>query len=864
MSASLPVIVIGPVLRRVEPRLVSVFVALREAASIHLSVYEGLVDAASPPDELAGGDASTRRFGASFHAVVATAAIAGANPLLPGHRYSYDLRIKTGDGDVKTLQSLLLLKDHAVEGYGSAPPASGEVEICAIGYAQNQLPSFVTPPERLEDLVIAHASCRKPHGAGHPAMQHLDAYLDDLRGAEAGWLHRLFLTGDQIYADDVASALLPGINSLGISLLSGAGGEIGVEEVPAPGDGDALKVNTMTLPAGLRQKAIGSAGLSCESAASHLIGFGEWLAMYCIAWNPDVWPVLAVADTRAPGIAAALRADLQADSDAAPDGAPIVLAHPTPEAAVDVITPLFGGGDDADAVLNGLRAAFRPGGEKSLLDAYRREVPKVRRLLANVPTYMIADDHEVTDDWFMTAGIRAACTGNPLGRAMLRNGMAAYAVCQAWGNDPARWSTDADRKGLLDAIAGLFGAGWSGGLPDAGACDRVDAVLGLAPEAAPRMDFSFGLDGPGHRVRVLDTRTRRDYRTPFGPPGLLTPEALDQQLPDEDLPEGHVLIVVSPAPVFGPAVMTELGGVLAASVHDLSTLSRDATRRARQQRQTGLNQGRPLGSEAYDAEHWGAEPAGFERLLRRLAGFSRVVVLGGDVHYAGAFAMDWSDAPRGGEAPRHGRIVHLTSSAARNAWMGTVRNLMLLNGMSVGLQRIGMPMTRLGWQATLPPVVQGLAEEPALARMRVQTGPVLLSDELFRRRHRLERPPEWAWRAEPVVDARAPADRPPAARTPALSAELPEGAAALDRFADLAAAHAQALGSAAIARGLQFLNNVGIVGFARRDDGLHVTQALHSLRPRPAANERAAAYVLHEARLEPVPLAMPDAVGRGA
>ena len=153
---TLPLVLIGPILRRVEPRSVSVFVATSTAASIHLAVYDGIVDAAHPPPEHASGEAHTTAFGARFHATVITALIAGANVLIPGHRYSYDLRITPVGGAAQSLQDLKLLSDKSMKGYGNAPPDNADVEICAIGYAGGQLPSFVTCPDALDDLVIIH------------------------------------------------------------------------------------------------------------------------------------------------------------------------------------------------------------------------------------------------------------------------------------------------------------------------------------------------------------------------------------------------------------------------------------------------------------------------------------------------------------------------------------------------------------------------------------------------------------------------------------------------------------------------------------------------------------------------------------
>lgn len=865
----LPLLLIGPILRRVEPRHVSVFVATSVDVAVDLTVYEGVVDAASPPAALVSGHAQTTRFGANFHATVVTASITDTNVLQPGHRYSYDVRIAPGGGAAESLKDLELLEDKTTDGYKPSDPLlhdethhpeQADVEICSIGYAEGQLPSFLTCPESLTDLVLAHCSCRKPHGAGDPAMQYLDGVIDDLHGADAGRPHMLFLTGDQIYADDVAAALAPGLNSLGIRLISGDGAATGVEQVPSPTmggpAGGPLNVNTAVLPPGFRQKPMGLSGFTSESAACHLIGFGEWLAMYCIAWNPELWPVLAVADISDPSVPDDLKGALQDDARYSPDAAPKVLGRPTPDAPNSVIAPLY---DDNTEAKKALHDAFRGFlDDKRTLDAFRREVPKVRRLLANVPTYMIGDDHEVSDDFFMTGGIRTNTTKRAFGKAVVRNALAAYTVCQGWGNEPAAWANDTDHQNLLTGISEMFGAGWSGGLPQTDGCNKVDTALGLAPDAKPKFDFSYSIDGPVHRVRVLDTRTRRLYPTPYSSPGLLTDDALDHQLPKETLPDGHVLIVVSPAPVFGPAAMNELGGIFAADEHDVAMFARSETTRSEQQDITGIPQGQPLGREFYDAEHWSADPACFERLLERLSFFPRVVVFGGDVHYGAAYAMDWSGSGR------NSRIIHFTSSAARNAWTHTVRNLMLLNGMSVGLQQIGMPMKRLGWSATLPVVVSGdISHEPPLPRVRLLTAPVLLSDELFRARYALARPPEWIWQCRAIVDERAPADRPEAARMEDLDSDIPSGHAAVQHYGDVVAAHVDGLDKVAIARGLQFLNNVSVVRFADGDGGLHVSQSLYSLRARPDPHEGADAYIVHDAPLEPVAVAVPTAVGPG-
>jgi hypothetical protein len=868
--ADLPLVLLGPIVRRVEPRHVSVFVATSKSANVRLALFDGQVDAESPPPELAAKETHTTRFAAAFHAIVVTVDLTdAAAPLQPGHQYSYDIRITSDAGTPQTLKDLKFLEDddETIKGYAKTGPASGKVEVDAIGYADNRLPSFVTCPASLDELVIAHASCRKPHGDGHPALQWIDSYIDDLHGAIDGRPHMLFLTGDQIYADDVAAALLPGLSDLGIALLDG------VEEVPSPVDNSkTIKVNTTELPAGFRQRVTGKSGFTSDWAASHLIGFGEFLAMYCAAWNPYLWPVLAVADTSDPGLADGdLKDGLVKDAANLALGVQpqTVLGRPSPDAPADVITPLYGGTQPEADALKHAREEFVP--SKRLLDEFRREVSRVRRLLANVPTYMICDDHDVTDDWFMTGQIRRETLDNLFGRALIRNALAAHTICQAWGNVPQLWNDDDDHRILLEGIAGMFPESWNGdGPPDPDGVKAVVDTLGLEPTAQPKFDFSFSVDGPMHKVRVLDTRTRREYDTPKKPPGLLTVAALDTQLPLqelEQLPDDHPLIVVSPAPVFGPPVLNEIGGPILVEKHDLVDIAWSESDRSLNQEVTGIEYGTPAGLQYYDIEHWGAHPAAFERLLERLSRHPRVIVLGGDVHYGAAYAMDWT-----GDG-RTGRIVHFTSSAAKNDWKdsaahlgspGIVHNLFALNGMATGLQKIGFPMTRLGWSATLPPVVADLEKEPPSTRLRVQTGPVVLSNEFFREQHTLTRPPDWVWRAAPIVDVRAPADRPPAARVTEPAADLPNDGGAVRQYGALAATHVQALRTAAVARGLQFLNNVGLIRFATAGDGIHVSQALYSLRSREDPNEKGDAYVVYETTLEPAPVPTPNTVGPGA
>src|SRR5262249_41624506 len=146
MASQLPLILIGPILRRVEPTLVSVFIATSRPSTIHLTLYDGIVDVGNPPPEKASVDGETQRIGVCFHATVVMLKLAGEKALQAGQRYSYDIGITPLDGEATSLDKLGLLKSKQIFGYGPPDPAHPEagpkrtndprtqmVDICSLG-----------------------------------------------------------------------------------------------------------------------------------------------------------------------------------------------------------------------------------------------------------------------------------------------------------------------------------------------------------------------------------------------------------------------------------------------------------------------------------------------------------------------------------------------------------------------------------------------------------------------------------------------------------------------------------------------------------------------------------------------------------
>src|SRR3569832_1552433 len=102
VPVGLPLILAGPIVRRVEKNLVSMWVALREPCTVGLSLRKGPVKAGAGEVWLSAADAgvkaagtTTKRFGARLHVSVVSLKVdteqAPEKTLLPGEVYSYNL-----------------------------------------------------------------------------------------------------------------------------------------------------------------------------------------------------------------------------------------------------------------------------------------------------------------------------------------------------------------------------------------------------------------------------------------------------------------------------------------------------------------------------------------------------------------------------------------------------------------------------------------------------------------------------------------------------------------------------------------------------------------------------------------------------
>ncbi|CUS34107.1 hypothetical protein COMA1_11519 [Candidatus Nitrospira nitrosa] len=133
----------------------------------------------------------------------------------------------------------------------------------------------------------------------------------------------------------------------------------------------------------------------------------------------------------------------------------------------------------------------------------------VRVLLAQVPTFLMFDDHEVTDDWnFDSSWVRMLHNEKDDFRMWpktLTDSLAAYWMYQGWCNKaPSQWRKDDPR---VKALAAAQQAG-SDALPELRSCIHK-ACFSKVPSKDPKATFQTGTSLDWH------------YQLPFDPPFLV-------------------------------------------------------------------------------------------------------------------------------------------------------------------------------------------------------------------------------------------------------------------------------------------------------------------------------------------------------
>ncbi|HEY8524717.1 MAG TPA: hypothetical protein VIL48_07135 [Acidimicrobiales bacterium] len=607
-DVALPDVLAGPILRRVTAREVCVWLATSVPARVRLEVFPA---GGGPDDVLAAGPATSVTLGPRLHVHLACAR--ADEPLPAGRLLAYDLAVE--------------LEAPAEPEPGTAPetgprpvgaPHRGPRSLADLGlvggarsitYGAEPRPCFALPPPGTP-LRVLHGSCRLLHGAGRDALEQADAHLAGTYADPAGRPQALLLTGDQIYGDEVAGPLIGHLTALGGALL----GEGDARSVPGVADLAALGVY------GRADVARDRAGFTSRHAENHLLSLGEYAAVYLVAWNEAVWPDRFATPDEA-GVAGATRWETRR-----------------------------------------LQRRYRT--EAEALETARAAVPAVRRLLANVPTYTVFDDHDVTDDWNVTRLWAERVRRSPTGRRVVANALAAFWAFQGWGNQPGAFD-DGFRSTIAAGARALARAGERAAVADDqhGAPGGDPADPAAAYEAVlwdfDRWSYLAPTSPP---VVMLDTRTQRDFDSDEGAARVIGDAGLARvrDLAREAQAAGDPLVLVSAVPVFGLELQERRQKFLAGKV----------------------------GPYEIDFEAWHSNLEGLVRFMTTLVddvGATHCVVLSGDVHYA--LNVDVSFCVNG----RDLRLAQVVSSAVKHSGR-LARTLLHLLGRTIRAEQ-----RRLGW-----------------------------------------------------------------------------------------------------------------------------------------------------------------------
>lgn len=449
-------------------------------------------------------------------------------------------------------------------------------------YPDRESPCFQIP-EKIDALL--HGSCRKPHHSPGDGLSQADKLLAATLSEStedstelSRWPDLLVLSGDQIYADDVAGPMLSAIHQL-ICRLS-LPKETLPELMHGIKDNESLIEHTdcfygreKLLPKTDHSRAlldvffggVEKPIFTSDTAHNHLISLSEVLAMYLLVWSPAAWKEI----TLEPPANLSTEHKIQYEE------------------------------------------------ERLVIEEFQTHLPAVRRVLAHMPTAMIFDDHDVTDDWNLSREWEEVAYEEPFSRRVIGNALLGYFLNQAWGNNP-----DVFCNGFIDEIAAALQA-------------PGEEAHKLCIENLLRFEqwhYEWPTSPP---LVVVDTRTRR-WRSEVAaaqPSGLLDWEGLtDLQHTLRDLDS---VILVSPAPIFGVKLIEVIQRIF-----------------------TWF--GKPL---VVDAENWMAHPGSAHAILnifRHRKTPHHFVILSGDVHYSFVYDVELRGADGGP------KIWQICSSGTRN------------------------------------------------------------------------------------------------------------------------------------------------------------------------------------------------------
>ena len=248
--------------------------------------------------------------------------------------------------------------------------------------------------------------------------------------------------------------------------------------------------------------------------------------------------------------------------------------------------------------------------------------PRVRWLLSTVPVAMMFDDHEVIDDWGISASWVEDVRTREGWDERYSGALMAYWVYQHLGNlSPQQLDEDELYRAVRD---------------EADAADLPRQVLVEADREREGSRWAFRRDLGEARLLVLDTRATRVLEE--GTRDMLDP--IEWRRLEKDVEGARHLLLASSVPV-----------VYAQGFHELQTWSERVTAGAWGRRAASLAEWL---RRRLSLSGWPSFPRSLDRLMALLADLSAgrrgprpesITLLSGDVHHGYVAALGWPDDP---------------------------------------------------------------------------------------------------------------------------------------------------------------------------------------------------------------------------
>ncbi|MGM8216412.1 hypothetical protein ACLIA0_12650 [Bacillaceae bacterium W0354] len=601
-----PIILAGPIVRRVEPSEVTIWIATSRPypinadfyLTIHSNSYQ-LIDTIHEVKQLPLGQ----------HLYVQLITIRPTIEQFPTNQLlSYNLSFETETGYID-LGDLGLLSKNQPQ---------------CIVYGNLKYPSFYINNDE-NNCKILYGSCRKPHGEGEDHLQRGDQVLEDYYFNLRERPHSLFLMGDQIYADDIADPLFPVIKTLANTLFEK---HEDLATIDPRLNQEPFKHSIHQING--RQYIMEMfSQFTSQHMDNHLMTLSEYATMYLLSFSSVLWEF-------------AHETSLFDSFEEAIEKGDIYFNFPNTSYHQK----------EYQHELKQLNNRYNE--QLEWMISFQQSLYRVQRLLANIPTYMIFDDHDITDDWNVSYEWVNRVKGSKLGKHIVANGLTAYWAFQGWGNDPSNFDLSFinsienhvtsftltnDTESYKDWIEEMW---------------NYNKWYFIAP-TTPKSLF-------------LDTRTARQFdiepeplkigniiNEKPRPPQLISHDEwnrITEILFESGWSNQDKLIIVSATPVYGLGLIESF---LHNYVYPLKLLGLDV-------------------NTTFDFEAWKYNDEGFYNFLKQVSDWDpeECIILSGDVHYSSSVFSTVS-FPNGEQL----NIKQFTSSPMKNMSFGHLWGLLL-------------------------------------------------------------------------------------------------------------------------------------------------------------------------------------------